>query len=103
MSKRTKPIIGIVGFDSEYYIKVDNIPVPICEKCTKLSLPSTVYSLPTNDKREVNSKILLEKATNLDKVSKYYGKYPIGATVEGKIIEGRFFITKIKKYPKMIN
>lgn len=97
------PIIrGIIGYEEEYFVKIKDIPVPIANKSLILKLPCTIYSLPTNDKQEVNSKHQLGKAIDLEKVSKYYGKYPIGATVEGRMIGGLFIVDRIIKYPKTI-
>lgn len=95
-----KPIKGKIGFEEEYYVLVDNIPVPISDRSLEISLPATVFSLPTNEKKEINTAYYLESVGDITKVAKYYGKFPIGAIVEGEIWKGLFQISKIIKYPR---
>ena len=91
---------GRIIYETEYAVLIDDIPVPLHERSLRVVLPETLYSLPSNDKKAVNTHVRPKTVCNLDTVLQYWGKYPIGSTVSGIISNGQFIVSEVLTIPK---
>jgi hypothetical protein len=75
-----------------YHVQIRNHIYPLADQCLTVTLPVTLYALPNNEAHRLNTKINLPSAHDITKVMQYWGKYPIGLSVEGYIDRDRFVV-----------
>ncbi len=83
-----------LNWDEEhgYFVQISNQIYPLSDSCLKVTLPVTLYSLPNNEANMLNTKINLSSAHDITKVMRYWGKYPIGLSVEGYLEKDAFVL-----------